>query len=118
MAVAAKGKKRSAAREKDRNLETVVHMRHKPAQGVQDSTVGASDIRGVLEETFARILHELFPTMRTHDEFGNVDLEIKEQAYVVVLRMLLGTDDYQPRQGLRIREKEISNKAKWCKEHR
>lgn len=118
MAVVAKGKQRRSEREEDAQLEKLAKVRERPAEGVTDSRVRAIEVRSVVEETMARVYAELFPSKQTHDENGTVDVEIKEEAYIVTLFMFVGNNAYQPRRGLKIREAEISDTAKFCKEHR
>lgn len=115
--VVAKGKRRRSEREEQAELEKTVKVPTRAVQGVSDSRVRASDIRGVIEETIARIRAELYPSLQTHDDNGNVTAEIKEEAYILSLVMIVGHDSFQPRQGLTLREAEISDNAKYCKEH-
>ncbi len=116
MAVA-KGKKRRSERQEDADLEKKVTVRQKPAHGVTDSRVKAADVRGVVEETLARIYGDLFPSMTTHDEDENVDLEIREEAYVITLTMFVGSDDFTPRRNIPMKEAEISERARYCRKH-
>jgi hypothetical protein len=117
MAVAAKGKQRRSEREEDADLEKNLKTPKKAVQKPVESRVRAADVRGVIEETLARVYGDLFPSLTTHDEDGNVDLEIKEEAYIITLVMYVGSDNYTPRQGVRLKEVEISDKARYCKEH-
>ena len=117
MAVA-KGKQRRSERQEDAELEKEVVVRQKPSHGVTDSRVKAADVRGVVEETLARIYGDLFPSMTTHDEDENVDVEIKEEAYVITLVMFVGHDDFTPRRSIPMKEAEISDNARYCKAHR
>lgn len=118
MPVVAKGKQRRSEREEDKELEKDARVREKPSQSVTDSRVSAGDVRAVLADTFARVRGELFPSSTTHDELGNVTLEISEEAYIVMLTMVVGNDVFAPRKGLKMREAEISDTAKYCKEHK
>ena len=118
MAVVAKGKQRRSERQEDKELEGKVVAREKPSQRVTDSNVRGRDVQAVVAETLARVRADLYPSSETHDEFGNVTLEITEEAYIIMLTMVTGNNEFTPRRGLKIREAEISDTAKFCEEHK
>lgn len=105
----AKGKLRRAERAHDDELEGKMTdklvERAKPRDRSTDPTkVGGDVIKAVVSDTLARCYKEIWPGMNTEDEFGNVDLEIQEEAYIVQLTMLVGSDHFTPRRGLKIKE--------------
>ncbi len=116
--IAAKGKQRRTELERDAELEHNAEAPKKPAQRSSDSRVAAVEIRGVMEDTFARVYGEMYPSMHVRNKKDELSLEIKEEAYILLLTMIVGHDDFQPRHGLTIREAEISDSAMFCKEHR
>ena len=104
----------------DRVSERVGTKAVRKAETVTDSTVGAAELRGVMEETMARVYGEIWPGMRTHHERGwdhGVDSEIGEEAYILSLYMMFGDAGEKPRRGVKVREVEISDNAHYCKEH-
>ncbi len=107
----AKGKQRRTQIQEEAELEKNIPVRHKPAQRVSDNRVAGGELRGVIEATFLRVYEEMYP------QGGLNHTEIQEEAYITVLAMVVGRDDYTPRKGLTIREAEISDNAKFCKKH-
>ena len=114
----AKGKGSVKARAKERELETnVKQIRHKSGGPAITQTVDAASLRGVMEDSMARVYGEIFGGMSTHDEDGVVDREIREEVYIMALTMIVGNDIETPRQGLSIREDaKASANMKTCKE--
>lgn len=118
----AKGKIKKRAREED--AELVEKATEKTSKRVRANTdpvdhkhVSAGAVRGVMDETMARVYQEMWPSMTVYDEFGNVDIEIKEESHILMLTMVTGNEDYQPRRGLKIREAEIGDTIGFCAEH-
>lgn len=118
----AKGKKRRSEIQHDADLETkhaekVGNAPRRPAEGQTNSTVGAGALRGVVGETMARMYEEFWPTMTTRDRDGAPEIEIAEEAYILVNYLVVGHSDDKPRVATKIREAEISANARFCKEH-
>lgn len=117
----AKGKTRRAEIEADTELEgrltdaQTKNRRPKDSNTHDPKMVKAGALRGVASETMARVYEELWPTMTTHDSKGNVDLEIAEETYILVLTMIVGTDEDKPRLPLKIREVEMN--VQFCEAH-
>jgi hypothetical protein len=107
---AAKGKKRRTEIAADTALEGKMseHVaKHKiPKSEVPVfSGVRGGSLKGVMSETMARVYEEIWPGMKTHDEYeGEVDLEISEEAYILMLTMKVGNDKDSPRKGLAMKE--------------
>ena len=102
----------------DRYDEQMTRVKHPRVEHSDPKNVSGGVLRGVMSETMARVYEELFPTMSVRDEQGTVDIEIQEETYILGLTMICGTDDFKPRKPLKIREVEISDNARYCKEHR
>lgn len=113
----AKGKGAIKQREAERELETDVKVIRTRKSEQTTQTVGGGALRGVLEETAARVYGEIFSGMDTHDENGIVDREIQEEVYILALTMLVGNDIDLPRQGLRMKDDaNASANMKSCRE--
>lgn len=119
--VSAKGKKRRTEIQHDAELEgrmtehTVKNTKPKREPEIK-SEVGTGQIRGVVKETIARCYQEFWPGMETHGAHGEVDIEIAEEGYILTLTMITGNPEDKPRQGLKIKEVEMSDDAPMCKE--
>lgn len=119
---AARGKKRRAEIEHDHELEGKMtdHLtRHaKPkSEHPNFTTVRGGAIQGVVGETMARVYGELWPGMKTHDSEDAVDVEINEEAYILMLTMKVGNDNYKPRKGLALKEIEgMGDELPLCRE--
>jgi hypothetical protein len=117
----AKGKKRRSEIQHDADLEgklskKVAEKVRPKAEPEHDSKVGAAALRGVMSETIARVYEEVWPGMGVRDGEEPND-EIKEEAYILCLTMIVGNNEDTPRMGLKIREAEISGRFNFCKEH-
>jgi hypothetical protein len=118
----AKGKKRRDEIQHDVDLEAKMtekvgtHKREK-RDAETDSKVSAGDLRGVVSESIARVYEEIWPGMRVRQGDETPDLEIQEEAYILVLSMVCGNNVDVPRRGLKIRESEISRHVVFCKDH-
>ena len=103
----------------DSHAESVAKKVKSNPAPVDPKHVSGGEIRGIIDETLARTYNELFPSMSTTDEDGNVDVEIREEAYIITLDMVVGNDIQLPRTGLKLREdKKIADTAVFCKAHR
>lgn len=116
----AKGKKRRTEIQNDAELEGKLEKKvaeHRVArrEPEYDSKVSSGAVRAVVGETIARVYEEIWPGMsvRARDEEPND--EIKEEAYILTLTMVLGNNEDTPRMGLRIREAEFI--IPLCREH-
>lgn len=117
-----KGKIKQAEREHDEGLgekmTAKLQVNKKPRQAPESNCeVPAGSLRGVMGETIARVYGELWPSFQTHDENGNVDVELAEEAYILGLTMVLGNGEDTPRMGLKIKDAEISENANYCEVH-
>jgi len=114
----AKGKGAVKARADERELEKDVKViRTKKSTPISQSTVGGNELRGVMDDSMARVYGEIFSGMATHDEDGVVDREIKEEVYILALTMICGNDIETPRQGISIKEDaKASANMKTCRE--
>jgi hypothetical protein len=102
----------------DEHTKKISEQKRPNAGYVDHKQIGGASLRGMMQETMARCYSEMFPTMTTHQAgTDEVDLEIQEEAYILGLTMVCGTDDYLPRRGLKIREKAMPV-PRYCKEHR
>lgn len=117
----AKGKKRRTEIEHDTDLEgklskKVAENPREKRHPEHDSRVGGGALRGVMSETIARVYEEIWPGMsvRVSDDPND---EIREEAYILSLTMIVGNNEDTPRMGLKIREAEISGRFSFCKEH-
>lgn len=119
----AKGKLRQTEIKADEELEgrmTDAQTKTKKPKhdDVDPRAVGGGALRGVMQETFARVYEEIWPGMETRDHKGDVDIEIKEEVYILCLTMKVGNDEDKPRRGLKMREVEdLGDTAPLCKEH-
>lgn len=118
----AKGKKRRSEIEHDAELEgklskKVAEHKRERREPEHDSKVGAGALRGIVSETIARVYEEIWPGIDVRAGGDEPDDEIKEEAYVLGLTMIVGNNVDTPRRGLKIREDEISRNARLCKEH-
>lgn len=123
MTVVAKKKKRDAEKKSDADLgdamtEKVATKKRTEKVPVDDKHVDAGAVRALVGETLARVYQEIYPNYSTHDEQGNVILGISEEAYIVTLAMVVGTDDYTPRKGLKVRDAALESSARYCKRHK
>lgn len=114
----AKGKKRRTEIEHDHELEDklskrVAENKRERREPEHDSKVGGGALRGVMSETIARVYEEMWPGMSVRDG-EEPNIEIKEEAYILSLTMILGNNEDTPRMGLKIRESEI--KSSLCHE--
>lgn len=119
----AKGKKRKQEHEHDHELEGKLSehqgksKKRAPEFGANAGIPG-NELRGVMDETMARVYSEIWPTMVTHEgSDDDVHYEIREESYILSLAMIAGRDEYQPRRGLRIREAEIADTIGFCADH-
>jgi hypothetical protein len=117
----ARGKRRRSERQHDHELEGKLEKRVAEHKRVKqepetDSKVGAGALRGVASETIARVYEEIWPGMNVHRN-GDPNIEMQEEAYILVLTMIVGNGEDTPRKGLKIREAEISGDARFCQEH-
>lgn len=117
----AKNKKRRSEIQHDAELEDKLSAKvagkvRPKAEPEHDSKIGAGALRGVMSETIARVYEEVWPGMnvREHDDPND---EIKEEAYILSLTMIVGNNEDTPRMGLKIREAEISGRFNFCKAH-
>lgn len=111
-------KKKADDKTGDAYTEKISKSKRPSAEYVDRKQIGGASLRGMMEETMARCYGEMFPSMTTHQAgTDQVNLEIKEEAYILGLTMVCGTDDYLPRRGLKIREKEMPT-MKFCKLHK
>lgn len=105
----AKGKVKRAEKKHDSDLEGKMAQKvaenAKPHDRSNDPTkVSGASIRGVMQETIGRCYEEFWPGMNVTGHDGNVDVEIQEEAYILMLTMLVGNDKFTPRRGLKIKE--------------
>lgn len=114
-------KKKSDRKLGDAMTKEVGENRRGNTEYVDDKTlkaIGGAALRGVAEETMARVYSEMFPNMQVRNPVTDeVDLEIREEAYILGLTMVCGNNDYKPRKGLKIREHEFTW-LKLCAEHK
>ena len=101
----------------DEYLKKVGETRQPNTGYVDPKAVGGASLRGVMEETMARVYEEMWPSMTTRDGIDNVDIEIREEAYILGLTMICGNDDFKPRKGLKIRDHHQKLPG-YCKEHK
>lgn len=118
----AKGKKRRSEIQHDAELEgklskKVAEHKREKREPEHDSKVGGGALRGVMSETIARVYEEIWPGIDVRAGGDEPDDEIKEEAYILGLTMIVGNNVDTPRRGLKIREDEISRNARLCKEH-
>lgn len=119
--VTAKGKKRRTEIQHDAELEgqmtehVATHAKPKREPEIK-TDIGGGQIRGVVQETMARVYEEIWPGMETHNNEGRIDLGISEEAYILMLTMKTGNADDSPRKGLRMKTVEMSDDAPMCKE--
>lgn len=118
----AKGKKKKREQEDDEALEAKhaerqSKSRRKAPEYGRDAGISGGALRGVMDETMARVYEEMWPNMTTRDENDDVHYEIKEESYILALGMVTGRDEYQPRRGLKIKEAEIGDTIGFCAEH-
>lgn len=115
----AKGKGIRKARQAERELEGKVgpvRVRKSEQPIRSENNVSAKSLKGLVGETMARCYAEIFPGMKTHDEFGIVDREIEEEAYILSLTIMVGNDNDLPRTGLKMREDgKASSTMKTCR---
>lgn len=116
--VRAKNKrKQDAALEKSHTEHSVKKV--KTAEKSSDpKNVHGGELRGVMMETMARVYEEMWPSMSPRDSAGTVDIEIQEEAYILQLTMICGTDNYKPRRALKIRDAFVPGLTSYCREHR
>lgn len=111
-------KKKADKRAGDKLTETIGKAKKPSTEYVDPKAVSGGALRGMMEETMARVYGEMFPTMTTRDSTTDeVDLEIREEAYILQLTMVCGNDDYKPRKGLKIRDHTMKT-PRYCKEHK
>lgn len=92
-----------------------IKVQTRPMNSVSDtSRLEVADIRASVEETTDRVLHEIYPGMA---ESPYVRMVTDEEAYVIVLGMLYGEREDNPRHGLKFREHDFGERP-LCKEHR
>lgn len=97
-----------------------VGERRRPSGSIELDRKHASPVetRGVMQETMARVYEEMWPSMTVRNEFGDVDIEIQEETYILSLAMFVGTPHYMPRRGLKIREDDdASSNINFCADH-
>lgn len=82
-----------------------------------ECAVPGGSLVGVMSETMARCYTEFWPGEKTHKD-GEVDLQIKEEAYILMLTMAVGNNVEKPRKPLKVREKRVPMVATYCVEHR
>lgn len=111
---AVKKKRKTEIIEEPENFKIKKHARD---ESEPRTKLSAGLWRPIMEESIARVAEEIFPSMQTH-QGDKVDIELTEMAYVLSLTMIVGNDKDTPRRGLRIKEVEISDTAKLCKECR
>ena len=97
--------------------EITTHKKTSTQSWVDDRGISGGQIRGMAGETMARVYAEMWPGMQTHDEDGNVEVNISEEAYILMLTMKVGNGDYSPRRGLKIREAKMPT-MKFCAAHK
>ncbi len=119
----AKKKARAAGRAHDDELEgqmtaKVTSVKRERQDYTDSKSISAGALRGIMDETIARVYAEIWPSMTTTDDYGNVHHDLREESYILSLTMVCGNFDYSPRKGLKMREAPISDTAKFCKEHR
>lgn len=101
-----------------KHAEYAVKKSHKREDGLDHRHASPAEVRGVMSETMARVYEEMWPRMTTHDELGNVDIEINEETYILSLTMFTGNPNYIPRRALKIRDKEgVSEEISFCPDH-
>ena len=71
-----------------------------------------ADIKSVVEDTCDRVLHEIYTGM---EDTPAAKLQTDEEAYVILLGMLYGEREDNPRRGLKFREHNFGTR-KLCKE--
>ena len=117
----AKAKVRQAERDHDEELGDKlaenVGKRRRQEEIPVDTKIGGGALRGIIQETMARVYGEIWPGMETHSEKEEPDIEIQEEAHILVLTMVLGNTEDTPRRGLKMREDEISDNARYCRKH-
>lgn len=118
----AKNKKRRSEIQHDAELEDKLSAKvagkvRPKAEPEHDSKIGAGALRGVMSETIARVYEEVWPGMQVRDGGEDPNDEIKEEAYILSLTMIVGNNEDTPRMGLKIREAEISGLFNFCKDH-
>jgi hypothetical protein len=76
--------------------------------------VDVPDIKITLEDTVDRVWHEIYSGLGNE---SRIRLATNEEAYVILLGMLLGDRDDNPRHGMRFREHDFG-KRPLCQEHK
>lgn len=121
--IQAPGKRRRTEIQHDAELEGKLSKKiaenARPKQAQAHSNVDSGAIRGIVRETMARVYEEIWPRMETRNKKGDVNLQIAEEAHVLMLWMQYGHSDDRPRVGIPMREiEDFSEQARYCKEHR
>lgn len=89
----------------------------RPGHEPDSKGVSLGSVKGVMNETFARVYEEIWPGMEVRDHHGEVALDVKEDAYILALTMLVGNDVDVPRKGLKMREIDgMGDNAPMCRE--
>jgi hypothetical protein len=124
MTIEAKGKLKKAAQEADAALGDAmtekVAGKVKPREDTsRPSDVSTGALKDTIAESMARVYQEIWPGMKTRDprRDDEVDREIAEEAYILMLTIRVGNDNDKPRKELKVRHAEITDQAQFCAEH-
>jgi hypothetical protein len=101
----------------DAYTEKLSKIKRASTEYVDHKSISGGVLRGITEETMARVYSEMWPSMQTHDQDGKVDKQIAEEAYILGLTMQFGNGEYSPRRGLKIRDHKM-REPKMCAMHR
>lgn len=98
----------------DKLTDKIAGVPLKKQEPEHDSKVSAGALRGIMSETIARVYEEMWPGMnvRIADEPND---EMKEEAYILSLTMIVGNATDLPRRGLKIRDTEMTMHDSLCK---
>lgn len=109
--------KKPVKKKRKTEIKETFKIQRRAQEGGEVTKISAGKWRPIMEETIARVTGEIFPGMKTHT--GNaVEIELKEFAYVLGLTMVAGNEKDLPRIPLKIKQADISDTAKLCRECR
>lgn len=109
-----KGGRRTKIETPDENAEPDIPVVQ--ASSVVRSRVSAGELKPTLDETVWRVVTEITPDFETTKD---AKLNSDEFAYIIMLMMLTGVSEQQPRRGMTIRNHEFtSEEMPLCREHR
>jgi hypothetical protein len=108
------GGRRTKIQTPDFNAEIPIPVRQ--AEATTHTTVGAGELKGVVNETVWRIINEISPDFEAATD---ARLNSDEIGYLIVLSMVLGNPEESPRRGLKIRNHEYADgDTPFCRTHR